>query len=82
MKKGQFLAPEDTTNIIDKVSPVLERKQFTVIERGTSFGYNNLVVDMASYNIMKSFGVKVIHDATPLCSKKCLGKHRRKKRAN
>ena len=33
-------------------------------ERGTSFGYNNLVVDMSSFMVMKSFGVKVIHDAT------------------
>ena len=64
VKKGQFLAPEDTTNIIDKVSPVLEKENLYLTERGTSFGYNNLVVDMASYNIMKSFGVKVIHDAT------------------
>jgi 2-dehydro-3-deoxyphosphooctonate aldolase (KDO 8-P synthase) len=64
VKKGQFLAPEDTKNIVDKVSPVLEKENLYLTERGTSFGYNNLIVDMASYNTMKSFGVKVIHDAT------------------
>ncbi len=64
VKKGQFLAAEDTKNIVDKVSPTLEIENLYLTERGTSFGYNNLIVDMASFNIMKSFGVKVIHDAT------------------
>lgn len=64
IKKGQFLAPEDTKNIIDKVTPYLSLDKVLLTERGTSFGYNNLVVDMASFQIMKSFGVRTIHDAT------------------
>lgn len=64
VKKGQFLAPEDTKNIVDKASNFLDLDQILLTERGTSFGYNNLVVDMASFQIMKSFGVRTIHDAT------------------
>lgn len=64
IKKGQFLAPEDTKNIVDKASNFLPLDQILLTERGTSFGYNNLVVDMASFQIMKSFGVRTIHDAT------------------
>ena len=64
VKKGQFLSPEETQNIIKKVEPFLGKDNLMLTERGTSFGYNNLVVDMSSYSIMKSYGVKVIHDAT------------------
>ena len=64
VKKGQFLAPEDTKNIVEKAENFLDKKDILLTERGTSFGYNNLVVDMASFQIMKSFGVKTIHDAT------------------
>lgn len=64
IKKGQFLAPTDTKNIVDKAANFLEKDQILLTERGTSFGYNNLIVDMASFQIMKSFGVKTIHDAT------------------
>ncbi len=64
IKKGQFLAPEDTKNIVDKAVNFLPKEQILLTERGTSFGYNNLVVDMASFQIMKSFGVRTIHDAT------------------
>ena len=64
IKKGQFLAPADTKNIVEKVSPFLSKENLYLTERGTSFGYNNLVVDMSSFSIMKSFGVRVIHDAT------------------
>ncbi len=64
VKKGQFLAPEDTKNIIEKIAPVIDRSKVYLTERGTSFGYKNLIVDMASYQTMKSFGVKTIHDAT------------------
>jgi 2-dehydro-3-deoxyphosphooctonate aldolase (KDO 8-P synthase) len=64
IKKGQFLAPEDTRNIVDKALNYLPLEQILLTERGTSFGYNNLVVDMASFQIMKSFGVRTIHDAT------------------
>ncbi len=64
VKKGQFLSPEETKNIVDKASTILPLEQILLTERGTSFGYNNLIVDMASFQIMKSFGVKTIFDAT------------------
>ena len=64
VKKGQFLSPEETKNIVDKASHFLPKEKIILTERGTSFGYNNLVVDMASFQIMKSFGVRTVHDAT------------------
>lgn len=64
VKKGQFLSPEETKNIVDKAHSIIPKNQILLTERGSSFGYNNLVVDMASFQIMKSFGVKAIHDAT------------------
>lgn len=64
VKKGQFLSPEETKNIVDKASTILPKNQILLTERGSSFGYNNLIVDMASFQIMKSFGVKTVHDAT------------------
>lgn len=64
IKKGQFLSPEETKNIVDKASHFLPKEKIILTERGSSFGYNNLVVDMASFQIMKSFGVRAIHDAT------------------
>ncbi|MDD0853692.1 3-deoxy-8-phosphooctulonate synthase [Halobacteriovorax sp. GB3] len=64
IKKGQFLSPEETGNIVDKASSIVPKERILLTERGTSFGYNNLVVDMASFQIMKSFGVRAIHDAT------------------
>ncbi len=64
VKKGQFLAPADTKNIVEKAANFISLENILLTERGTSFGYNNLIVDMASFQIMKSFGVKTIHDAT------------------
>lgn len=64
VKKGQFLSPEETKNIVVKAEEHLPKDRILLTERGTSFGYNNLVVDMASFQIMKSFGVRAIHDAT------------------
>ena len=64
IKKGQFLSPEETKNIVDKAAVALPLSNILLTERGSSFGYNNLVVDMASFQIMKSFGVRAIHDAT------------------
>jgi 2-dehydro-3-deoxyphosphooctonate aldolase (KDO 8-P synthase) len=64
IKKGQFLAPWDTQNIVEKAANFIDKSDIFLTERGTSFGYNNLVVDMASFQIMKSFGVKTVHDAT------------------
>lgn len=64
IKKGQFVAPWDTEHIIKKATPFMSADRILLTERGTSFGYNNLVVDMASFEIMRSFGVRTIHDAT------------------
>lgn len=63
IKKGQFLAPWDTNNILDKVYSTGNR-QVSLTERGTSFGYNNLVVDFRSLVIMRRLGVPVVYDAT------------------
>lgn len=63
VKKGQFLAPWDAKNIVDKLqSAGCEKVLLT--ERGASFGYNNLVVDLRSFPIMRSFGVPVVFDVT------------------
>jgi 2-dehydro-3-deoxyphosphooctonate aldolase (KDO 8-P synthase) len=63
VKKGQFLAPEDARNIVEKAQAAgCERLMLT--ERGVSFGYNNLVVDMRSFAIMSEFGVPVVFDVT------------------
>jgi 2-dehydro-3-deoxyphosphooctonate aldolase (KDO 8-P synthase) len=63
IKKGQFLAPWDVKNIIDKFTSTGNRNIF-ITERGSSFGYNNLVVDFRSFPIMRSFGHPVIFDVT------------------
>ncbi|HEY6122293.1 MAG TPA: 3-deoxy-8-phosphooctulonate synthase [Pyrinomonadaceae bacterium] len=63
VKKGQFLAPHDARNIVDKARAVGCRK-LLLTERGASFGYNNLVVDMRSFPIMREFGVPVVFDVT------------------
>jgi 2-dehydro-3-deoxyphosphooctonate aldolase (KDO 8-P synthase) len=63
IKKGQFLAPLDARNIVDKARAVgCDKVMLT--ERGVSFGYNNLVVDMRSFPIMREFGVPVVFDVT------------------
>lgn len=63
IKKGQFVAPEDIKYAIEKVESTGNKKIF-VTERGTCFGYNNLVVDFRSFLIMKKFGYPVIFDVT------------------
>ena len=63
IKKGQFMAPEDMKGAVDKVRAVGNDKVM-LTERGSSFGYHNLVVDMRSFPTMRSFGVPVIFDAT------------------
>jgi 2-dehydro-3-deoxyphosphooctonate aldolase (KDO 8-P synthase) len=63
VKKGQFLAPWDTQNIVEKVRAV-GNEQVLLTERGASFGYNNLVADMRSLVVMRSFDVPVVFDAT------------------
>ena len=63
IKKGQFLSPWDIKNVIEKVSSVGNHR-ILLTERGTCFGYNNLVVDMRSIPIMQRFGYPVVFDAT------------------
>jgi 2-dehydro-3-deoxyphosphooctonate aldolase (KDO 8-P synthase) len=63
VKKGQFLAPWDTQNIVEKVRSA-GNEDVLLTERGASFGYNNLVADMRSLVVMRSFGVPVVFDAT------------------
>ena len=63
IKKGQFLAPLDMRHAIAKVTGAGSRKVI-VTERGSSFGYNNLVVDMRAFPILRSFGFPVIYDVT------------------
>ena len=63
VKKGQFLAPEDMKHAIEKIEST-GNKKILLTERGSSFGYNNLVVDMRSLVIMKEFGYPIVMDAT------------------
>ena len=63
VKKGQFLAPEDMKHIVGKIESV-GNFNIMLTERGSSFGYHNLVVDMRSLVTMKEFGYPIIMDAT------------------
>lgn len=63
IKKGQFMAPEDMEHAIGKVTSTGNR-QVCITERGTTFGYHNLVVDMRGLALMKEFGHPVVFDAT------------------
>jgi 2-dehydro-3-deoxyphosphooctonate aldolase (KDO 8-P synthase) len=63
VKKGQFLAPQDARNIVEKIEATGNRN-LMLTERGTTFGYHNLVVDMRSLAIMREFGYPVVFDAT------------------
>ena len=65
VKKGQFLAPWDCKNIVSKVKEAADGADLTILcERGNSFGYNNLIVDMLGIGEMKKLGVPVTIDAT------------------
>lgn len=63
IKKGQFLSPWDVKNIIDKIEDA-GNKNIIITERGVMFGYNNLVSDFRSLEIMKEFGYPIVYDAT------------------
>lgn len=63
IKKGQFLAPWDVKHIIDKIKAV-GNSNIMITERGSSFGYNNLVNDMRALPILRNFGYPVIFDVT------------------
>ena len=63
VKKGQFMAPGDMKNVLEKMEEA-HNPNLALTERGASFGYHNLVVDMRSFPVMRSFGYPVIFDAT------------------
>lgn len=63
VKKGQFMSPHDMRNVVDKLHES-GNESILLTERGASFGYNNLVVDMRSFPIMRSLGYPVIFDGT------------------
>lgn len=63
VKKGQFMAPEDMGNVVRKITHE-GNENLLLTERGYSFGYHNLVVDMRGFPIMRSFGYPVVFDAT------------------
>ena len=64
IKKGQFLAPHDMKNVVEKAFAAGGRGRVLVCERGVSFGYNNLVSDMRALAIMRETGCPVVFDAT------------------
>ena len=64
IKKGQFLAPGDMKNVVDKARQASGRDNIMVCERGATFGYNNLISDMRSLAIMRDTGCPVVFDAT------------------
>ncbi|MBK5258185.1 MAG: 3-deoxy-8-phosphooctulonate synthase [Thermoanaerobaculia bacterium] len=63
VKKGQFLSPEEAKNILDKGTEAGNERVF-ITERGSSFGYQNLVVDMRGFPIIRGFGAPVVYDIT------------------
>ena len=64
IKKGQFLAPAEMKNVVDKAREASGKDNIMVCERGVSFGYNNLVTDMRSLMVMRETGCPVVFDAT------------------
>jgi len=64
VKKGQFLAPQDMSNVVAKLRHAGVKNRLLLTERGTTFGYHNLVVDFRGIPIMKKFGFPVVFDAT------------------
>jgi len=72
VKKGQFMAPWDMVHVYNKVAGA-GCKEVTIIERGTSFGYNRLVVDMTSFAVMKGLGLETVFDVTHSLQTPCTG---------
>ena len=64
IKKGQFLAPADMKNVVDKARSASNADNIMVCERGATFGYNNLISDMRSLMVMRNTGCPVVFDAT------------------
>jgi len=63
IKKGQFLAPDDMSNVVEKCRAAGNQK-LLLCERGASFGYHDLVVDMRSFPMMRALGFPIVYDAT------------------
>src|SRR5881275_2085437 len=63
VKKGQFLSPEEAKNILEKAAETGNERVF-ITERGSSFGYQNLVVDMRAFPVIRGFGAPVVYDIT------------------
>jgi len=63
VKKAQFLSPWDMSNVVEKISRA-RNEQIILTERGASFGYNNLVVDMRAFPVMQKLGYPVVYDVT------------------
>ncbi len=72
VKKGQFMAPEDMGRVVEKIRST-GNNQVLLTERGTTFGYHDLVVDFRSIPIMKALGVPVIMDATHAVQRPAVG---------
>lgn len=64
VKKGQFLAPDDMGRVVEKLREVRPDGEFWLTERGTTFGYHNLVVDMRGFSVMAATGCAVVYDVT------------------
>ena len=67
VKKAQFLSPWDMGNVAEKIAAAGNNK-IILTERGASFGYNNLVVDMRTFPVLAKFGYPVVYDVTHSCS--------------
>jgi 2-dehydro-3-deoxyphosphooctonate aldolase (KDO 8-P synthase) len=63
VKKGQFLAPDDMERVVEKLRSA-GNENIVLCERGTSFGYHNLVVDMRAFPMMRALGYPVVYDVT------------------
>ncbi|HOM79197.1 MAG TPA: 3-deoxy-8-phosphooctulonate synthase [Candidatus Cloacimonas acidaminovorans] len=74
IKKGQFMAPEDMKLAAEKASST-GNKQILITERGTTFGYHNLVVDFRSFAIMHQFGYPVVYDVTHSLQRPSVGNY-------
>jgi 2-dehydro-3-deoxyphosphooctonate aldolase (KDO 8-P synthase) len=64
VKKGQFLAPEDLARVVEKIREASPSAEIWLTERGTTFGYHNLVVDMRSFPVMRRLPAAVVYDVT------------------
>jgi len=64
VKKGQFLAPDDMPRVVEKIEAVRPGAEIWLTERGTTFGYHNLVVDMRSFSALRRLPVSVVYDVT------------------